>query len=85
MKNEERENLTEHRHELRDLSNVMVEETEKTQLDILNSLQFRESQYFMSWEEMYLYEIMRFSYYTDHNKDELGLEGGTEGYNIYNC
>jgi hypothetical protein len=57
----------------------MVEETEKTAIEILNDLQLQNSQSYMSWEELYLYEIMRYSYYTDHNVDELGLEGGTEG------
>ena len=60
----------------------MVEETEKTAIEIINDLQLQYSQTFMSWEELYLYEIMRYSYYTDHNKDELGLEGGTEGFYI---
>jgi len=57
----------------------MVEETEKSAVEILNDIQLQHSQYHMSWEELYLYEIMRYSYYTDQNKDEFGLEGGNEG------
>jgi uncharacterized protein YgiM (DUF1202 family) len=58
----------------------MVEETEKTSIEILNDMQLQNSQSYMSWEELYLYEIMKYSFYADHNKDELGLEGGTDGY-----
>jgi len=57
----------------------MVEETEKTSIEILNDLQLQNSQSYMSWEELYTYEIMRYSYYADHNVDELGLEGASEG------
>ncbi len=79
IKNEEREHVAEHRTELRDLSNVMVEETEKNHIEIINDVQLQHSQLHMSWEEMFMYEVMRYSYYTDHNKDEFGLEGGLEG------
>jgi len=61
----------------------MVEETEKTPVEIMNDLSLQHAQTYMSWEELYLYEIMRYSYYADNNLDELGLEGGTEGYIFY--
>jgi hypothetical protein len=75
----EKEVLSEHRNELRDLSNVMVEETEKNHIEITNSITLQNSQAYMTPDEIYLYEIMRYSYFTDHNKDELGLEGGFDG------
>ena len=53
MKNEERENIIEHRNELRDLSNVMVEETEKNHVEIINDIQLQHSQANMSFEELH--------------------------------
>ena len=64
---------------MRELATVMVEETEKSNTEILNDIQLQHSRNYMSFEELYVYEISKYSYVKNSNNDDLGLEAGLEG------
>lgn len=77
---EEKENVAENLSELIELSSVLVEETEKSQQDlILDNYYFQDSAKLSVDEKKHLYENM-LAYSVDKNADDFGIEGIGEGY-----
>lgn len=80
LKPEEIEALRENSYELRELSAVLVDETEKTHYEIMNDKIYRNSKRETPVDEQYMNEVKTLTYYFDRNyKDENMLEGSTEG------
>lgn len=77
---EEREHLLENHSEILELSSILVEETEKTQQEILADTYFQiDSNLLTPDEKSILYKNM-VSFQVEENKDEFGLEASSEGY-----
>jgi carbonic anhydrase/acetyltransferase-like protein (isoleucine patch superfamily) len=80
LKPEEIEALRETSHELRELSSVMVDETEKTHYEIMNDKVYRVGRDNIPIEDQYMNEVKTLTYYFDRNhKDDHMLEYSTEG------
>lgn len=80
VKLHERENLRLNNTELRELANVMVEETEKTHFEVTRDEIFKEKFALLTNEERFYLEIEQLTYYTDNNTDDFGVEAGFEGF-----
>jgi carbonic anhydrase/acetyltransferase-like protein (isoleucine patch superfamily) len=80
LKPEEIETLRENSYELRELSSVLVDETEKTHYEIINDKIYRNVRFELPIDEQYMNEVKTLTFYFDRNfKDDHMLEGGTEG------
>lgn len=77
---EELENLADNRHELIELANVLVEETEKTQHEILIDKVTNKIRSKLKPEDIADLEMNMVSWYAKENVDEMGAENSNEGY-----
>jgi carbonic anhydrase/acetyltransferase-like protein (isoleucine patch superfamily) len=84
LKPEEIEALRENSYELRELSSVLVDETEKTHYELVNDIIYRNVRENMPIDELYMNEYKTLTYYFDRNfKDDHMMEAGTEGLGDY--
>ena len=77
---EERQNIKENINELNELAAVLVEETEKTPLEVISNIHSRHDKYYLHptvRDQMYKNLI---SYNGEEAYDELGIETTNEGY-----
>lgn len=75
--------LSENNSELRDLANVMVEETEKTHIQVLKTLQHIEVRTHSHWIDLFILQANAISYWKDQKTDDFGIEAMGEGYDDY--
>jgi hypothetical protein len=69
---------------MRELANVLVEETEKTHPEIVNDELYRDMKESMTAEELQEGEVKTLTYFFDRNhNDELLMEYSTEGLGDY--
>lgn len=81
---EEKENIAENLSELSELSGIIVDETEKTQQDLISDEYLSGDMQLLDIQQQeYLYKNL-VSYHTKDNYDELGIEAQTEGYGDIN-
>jgi len=57
----------------------MAEETEKSAIEILNDVDYRETQWYTSYEDVYMSELSQFGNFTESHQDDFGIEGNLEG------
>jgi len=80
LKPQELVNMSENSTELRELANVMVEATEKTQIEFMNDYRYRENNDSLTQQEKYILDMQTLSYWTEAGpEDDFGVEGGFEG------
>lgn len=80
IKLDEHENISENKSELLELANVLVEETEKTQQEIISDMHFRVDRANLDWESSVNLAKNMMSYHVTKTKDEFMLEAGNEGF-----
>lgn len=57
----------------------MAEETEKSAIEILNDIDYRHTQWYTSYEDVYMSELSQFGNFTQTHQDDFGIEGNLEG------
>ena len=58
---------------------MLAEETEKTAIELINDDDLKHTQWYTSYEDIYMSELSQFGHYTSTAQDDFGIEGNVEG------